>query len=102
MKKRYEGASFTWLSPFIQNCWDSELAEKFLNLNPRPTIEELRLVLKGSRIRFNFKDPYKAQGFVPDPQNPRKMRYDTDEYQRIILLEAEKRKEIMRKIIREQ
>jgi hypothetical protein len=71
MKKRYEGASFTWLSPFIQNCWDSELAEKFLNLNPRPTIEELRLVLKGSRIRFNFKDPYKAQGFVPDPQNPR-------------------------------
>jgi hypothetical protein len=78
------------------------LAKKFLNLDPRPTLEELCLVLDGSRIGFNSKDPYKAQGFVPDPQNPGKLKYDTKEYQRIILLEAEKRKEIMRKIIQER
>jgi hypothetical protein len=65
-------------------------------------VKELRLVLQGSRIGFNSKNPYKAQGFVPDPQDPRRMKYDTIEYQRIIRHEAEKRKETMRKIIRER
>ena len=102
MKERYEGASFTWSNLSIQNCWDNDLVEKFLNLNPRPTVEQLRLILQGSRIGFNSKNPYKAQGFVPDPQDPRRMKYDTIEYQRIILHEAEKRKETMRKIIRER
>jgi hypothetical protein len=102
LENRYLGASVIWLNPAMENCWDSELAEKFLNLNPRPTIEELRLVLQGSRIGFNSKDPYRAQGYVPDPQNPRKRKYDTKEYQRIILMEAEKRKEIMLKIIQER
>ncbi|MGH9974733.1 MAG: hypothetical protein ACRD8Z_02710 [Nitrososphaeraceae archaeon] len=102
MENRYLGARVTWLNRSMENCWDSELAEKFLNLNPLPTVEELSLVLQGSRIGFNSRDPYKAQGFVPDPQNPRKLKYDTNEYQGIILSEAEKRKEIMQKIIRER
>jgi len=102
MKNRYERATLTWLNLAMANCWDNELAEKFLNLNPRPTIEELRLVLQGSRIGFNSKDPFRAQGYVPDPQNPGKRKKDTKEYQRIILMEAEKRKEIMQKIIQER
>jgi hypothetical protein len=102
MKSRYEGARITWSNPLMAGCWDSRLVERFLNLNPRPSTDELRLVLQGSRIGFNSKNPYKAQGFVPDPQNPRKRRYDTGEYQKIILLEAEKRKEIMREIIQER
>jgi hypothetical protein len=102
LEERYIGASFTWLNTSMANCWDVELAKKFLNLNPRPTIEELRLVVKGSRIGFNSKDPYKAQGFVPDPQNPGSYKYDTDEYQKIILLDAENRKKTMRKIIQER
>jgi hypothetical protein len=84
MKNRYEDASVTWLNPLIANYWDSELAEKFLNLNPRPTVEQLRLILQWCRIGFNSKNPYKAQGFVPDPQNPRRMKYDKDEYLRIL------------------
>lgn len=78
------------------------MAEKFLNLNPRPTIEELRLIVHRSKIGFNSKNPYKEEGYVPDPQNPRRWKKDTDEYQRIILLEAEKRKERMQKIIQER
>jgi hypothetical protein len=66
MKNRYKGATLTWLNLSMENCWDIELAKKFLNLDPRPTLEELCLVLDGSRIGFNSKDPYKAQGFVPD------------------------------------
>jgi hypothetical protein len=102
LEDRYLGASVTWRNDSIRNRWDSELVKKFLSLNPRPTIEELRLVLQGSRIGFNSKDPYRAQGYVPDPQIPKKRKYDTKEYQRIILLEEEKRKEIMRKIIQER
>jgi hypothetical protein len=102
LESRYLGASFTWWNRSMETCWDSELAKKFLNLNPRPTIEELHLVLQGSRIGFNSKDPYRAQGYVPDPQNPGKRKKDTEEYQRIILMEAEKRKEIMQKIIQER
>jgi hypothetical protein len=102
LENRYLGASVTWSNDSMENCWDSELAEKFLNLNPRPTVEELRLVLQGSRIGFNSKDPYRAQGDVPDPQNPGKQKYDTKEYRRIILMEAEKCKEIMQKIIQER
>lgn len=102
LESRYLGASVTWLNRSMENCWNSELAEKFLSLNPRPTVAELRLVLQGSRIGFNSKDPYKAQGYIPDPQNPGKRKYDTIEYQRIILKEAEKRKEIMQNIIQER
>ncbi len=102
LESRYFGASVTWFNDSIQNRWDSELAKKFLNLNPRPTVEELRLVLQGSRIGFNSKDPYRAKGYVPDPQNPGKKIYDTKEYQRIILMDEEKRKEIMQKIIQER
>ncbi|MGH9976836.1 MAG: hypothetical protein ACRD8Z_13535 [Nitrososphaeraceae archaeon] len=101
-KSRYANARVTWLNRSMENCWDGELAEKFLDLNPRPTVEELRLVLQGSRIGFNSKDSYKAQGLVPDPLHPGKLKYNTKEYQRIILMEAEKRKEIMRKIIQER
>jgi hypothetical protein len=79
MKNRYLCASVTWSNLAMENCWDNELAEKFLNLNPRSTVAELRLVLYGSRIGFNFKDPYRAQGYVPNPQNPEKWKYDTDE-----------------------
>ena len=102
MKSRYEGAYLTWLSPLIKNCWDSELVERFLALNPRPSVEELHLVLQGSRIGFNSKNPYVRQGFIPDPQNPRKMKYDKDKYRQIILDEAEKRKKLMRNIIKER
>ena len=102
MENRYRNAGGVWLNRSILNCWDSELVERFLSLNPRPTIKELRLILQGSMIGFNSKNQYKAQGFVSDPQNPRKLKYDTDEYQRIILLEAEIRKEIMLKIIQER
>ena len=102
MKSRYENASVTWLNSSIRNCWDPELAGRFLNLNLRPAVEELRLVVQGSRIGFNSKNEYKAQGFAPDPENPSKLKYDTNEYQQIILREAEKRKEIMRKIIKER
>jgi hypothetical protein len=86
----------------IKNYWNNELVEKFLNLNPRPTVEQLRLILHGSRIGFNSRNPYKAQGFVPDPQNPSRMKYDKDEYLRILESEAKKRNEIMLIIVQER
>jgi hypothetical protein len=102
MKNRYLNASTTWMNASIKNYWNNELVEKFLNLNPRPTVEQLRLILHGSRIGFNSRNPYKAQGFVPDPQNPSRMKYDKDEYLRILESEAKKRNEIMLKIVQER
>jgi hypothetical protein len=102
MKNCYLSASVTWLDLAMKSCWDNELADKFLNLNPRPTVAELRLVLQGSRIGIYSKDPYRGQRYVPDSQNPGKRNYDTKEYQRNIVMEAEKYKEIMQKIVQER
>ena len=43
-KKLYKYAGSYWSDHSSADCWSSELAERFLNLDPRPTITELKQV----------------------------------------------------------
>lgn len=44
-KKLYEYSSSYWDMPSVADYWNRGLADKFLNLNPRPSVEELRQVV---------------------------------------------------------
>lgn len=90
----------------------NELCNKFLNLNPRPTIEELREALWP--LGWN---PHEHKNFIPDPDRPGFLKYESPwildkespdyvkrkpdtEYQKLLREETEKRKKFMKKVIK--
>ena len=87
-----------------QYCWNDKLAEEFLNINPRPTMAELQLILHppGLILGINSRNQYARKGYVPDPQKLGYMKYDEKEYVKIIHMEAQKRLEIMKEIIQKR
>lgn len=87
---------------FATNKWPEDLAEKFLNLQPRPTIEELKQVVypKGLALApLDSQNQYRLRGYVPDPDKPGWLKYDKEEYYRLRRQEALKRLEAMQQII---
>lgn len=58
--------------------WNPNIVEAFLNMVPRPTIEELKKVIYSSPIgRFNNgSDIYRASNLIPDPDRPGYLKYD--------------------------
>jgi hypothetical protein len=102
MKELYEHVALDFPSdPSISKWWDNELAWRFLDLYPRPTIEELKQVvhLPEPVIGLTSENRYSWKGFVPSPENLRMWKYDKKEYLRILHLEVLKRQDIMRQII---
>ncbi len=79
--------------------WPNELCKKFLNLNPRPTISELKQAL----IPLGW-NPHRHRNRVPDPDKPNYLKYDPDgqEYKKLLKDEVEKRREFMKRIIEER
>lgn len=101
MKKLYEYSSSYWDMPSVADYWNSGLADKFLNLNPRPSVTELRQVVypPGLVIGLTSQNQTTWRGYVPDPQKPGWMKYDEKEYLKTLRLEAEKRNDAMKQII---
>jgi cytochrome c2 len=101
MKKLYEYSSSYWDTPSIADYWNSGLADRFLNLNPRPSVAELRQViyLSGLVVGLTSQNQNIWRGYVPDPQKPDAMKYDEKEYLKTIRLEAKKRNDAMKQII---
>jgi hypothetical protein len=94
----YDNVSFYW-STEIE--WPKGLCEKFLKINPRPTIGELRQVLfpiGGLWLTSQNQDT--CRGFVPDPDRPGWKKYDKEEYLKILKEEAQNRIELMLKIMK--
>jgi hypothetical protein len=85
--------------------WPIGLSDKFLNLDPRPTVEELHRVLSGPEIilRLDSQNQYSHRGYVTvpdgDPSTPRLMRYDEEEYKKLLKQDAQKQQELMQQII---
>lgn len=90
----------------------NELCEKFLNLNPRPTIGELREALWP--LGWN---PHEHKNFIPDPDRPGYLKYESPwildkespdyvkrkpdtEYQKLLREETEKRRKFIKKVIK--
>jgi hypothetical protein len=98
-KKLYEYASF-FSSDKIH--WSEDLAEKFLNLSPRPTIVELKQVVYPRDLALkplDSQNQYSNRNFVPDPDKPGWVKYDKEEYVKLRKREARTRQEIMQHII---
>ena len=101
-KGLYKHAGFYWSDRSIGNCWSDELTEKFLNLNPRPTITELKRVVypPGLVIRpLTSQNQYNRRGLVPNPEKPGWLKYDKEKYIEILKQEAQKRQQVMQQII---
>jgi hypothetical protein len=101
-KQLYKNASFYWGDSSIADCWSDELTEKFLDLNPPPTITELERVAEppGLVLRpLTSQNQYKDRGLVPDPKKPGWLKYDKEKYIEILKHEAQKRQQVMQQII---
>jgi hypothetical protein len=86
----------------MADCWSDELTEKFLKLDPRPTIKELERVAEPLGLVISpltSQNQYKRRGLVPDPDNPGWLKYVKENYVKILKQEAQKRQRIMQQII---
>jgi len=98
LKRIYDSQSFYW-SELID--WSEGLIEKFLNLDPRPTIAELERVLYGPEIalRLDSQNQYTRRGYVPDRNRPGWLKYDQEEYKKLLKQDAKKQQKLMQQII---
>ncbi len=103
--------------------WDKGICERFLNSEPRPTIQEMEQVIYSSPLQRynNGSDFYRMQqkvplegkpgffkkdlsGLIQDPKRPGKIIYNPDpnfisDYQKLVVEEAHIRQAIMTRII---
>jgi hypothetical protein len=101
-KKLYKYAGSYWSDHSLADCWSSELAERFLILDPRPTITELKQVASPPGLiieALTSQNQYNRRGLVPDPEKPGWLKYDKEAYIKILKQEAQKRQQVMRQII---
>lgn len=77
----------------------NELCEKFLNVDPKPNIHELQHAL----YPLDW-DPHKHTNLIPNPDRPGYLKYDIEgkEYQKLLEEETQKRREFMKRIIKER
>lgn len=85
----------------LKFVWNEQLTEQFLNLVPRPTTEELVNVIMpqgvgGTKSSDIFDKDF---GYVPNPDEPGWLKYDAEEYRKILKQEAILRIDFMKKII---
>jgi hypothetical protein len=81
-----------------------EVVTKFLNLDPRPTIEELRQVLFSPKLklRLNSQNLLRKEACIPNPERPgwfKRDRRPYHEYLKLVKADAHKQQEIMQQVI---
>jgi hypothetical protein len=56
----------------VDDYLDRKVVTKFLNLDPRPTIEELRHVLFSPelKLRLNSQNQLRKEAWIPNPEKP--------------------------------
>lgn len=87
------------LSSNVKYDWPDGLIDKFLNLNPRPTIQELTEVLNASVLKLNTENQYTGRGWVTDPTRVGYLKYDFNTYGKILKKDAKMHIQTMQKII---
>ena len=97
--------------------WPPGLCTTFLNIIPRASMAELNKVVwplgwDPHKHRNQIPNPekpgylkYDTSPWIPDPENPGKMKYNyaadfLTDYQKLLVEESQKRKEIMKEIIK--
>jgi hypothetical protein len=83
---------------------DRKVVAKFLNLDPRPTIEELRHVLFSPelKLRLNSQNQLRKEAWIPNPEKPgwfKRDRRPYHEYLKLVKADAQKQEQIMQQVI---
>ena len=83
---------------------DRKVVAKFLNLAPRPTIEELRHVLFSPELKLglNSQNQLRKEARIPNPEKPgwrKRDRRPYHEYLKLVKADAQKQQEIMQQAI---
>jgi hypothetical protein len=81
-----------------------EVVTKFLNLDPRPTIEELRQVLFSPELKLglNSQNQLRKEAWIPNPEKPgwfKRDRRPYHEYLKLVKADAQKQQEIMQQVV---
>jgi hypothetical protein len=88
----------------VDDYLDRKVVAKFLNLDPRPTIEELRHVLFSPelKLRLNSQNQLRKEAWIPNPEKPgwrKRDRRPYHEYLKLVKADAQKQQEIMQQVI---
>jgi hypothetical protein len=88
----------------VDDYLDRKVVTKFLNLDPRPTIEELRHVLFSPelKLRLNSQNQLRKEAWIPNPEKPgwrKRDRRPYHEYLKLVKADAQKQQEIMQQVI---
>jgi hypothetical protein len=88
----------------VDDYLDRKVVTKFLNLDPRPTIEELRHVLFSPelKLRLNSQNQLRKEALIPNPEKPGWLKRDRrpyHEYLKLVKADAQKQQEIMQQVI---
>ena len=88
----------------VDDYLNHEVVAKFLNLDPRPTIEELRHVLLSPelKLRLNPQNLLRKEARIPIPEKPgwfKRDRRPYHEYLKLVKADAQKQEQIMQQVI---
>jgi hypothetical protein len=109
LRRRIRGFNNLYIKEFRYDArmkniinWDPELPEKFLKIHRRPTIDEMRLVIRSSPLHRTSSATlqHKSIPRKPDPNDPAWSIPDNDKYEELIIEEAKRRRKLMLKIIK--
>jgi hypothetical protein len=88
----------------VDDHLDRKVVTRFLNLDPRPTIEELRQVLFSPEIKLGLSSQnlLRKEAWVPNPEKPGWFKHDRPpyhEYLKLVKADAQRQQEIMQQVI---
>src|SRR5215208_4892617 len=88
----------------VDDYLNRKVVTKFLNLDPRPTIEELRQVLFSPELKLglNSQNQLRKEAWIPNPEKPgwfKRDRRPYHEYLKLVKAHAQKQEQIMQQVI---
>jgi hypothetical protein len=88
----------------VDDYLDRKVVAKFLNLDPRPTVQELRQVLfsPGLKLGLNSQNQLRKEARIPNPEKPGWIKRDRrpyHEYLKLVKADAQKQQEIMQQAV---
>jgi hypothetical protein len=88
----------------VDDYLNRKVVTEFLNLEPRPTIQELRQVLlsRELKLKLNSRNQLRKEALIPDPDRPGWLKHDRPpyhEYLKLVKADAQKQQGIMQQII---
>jgi hypothetical protein len=88
----------------VDDYLDRKVVAKFLDLDPQPTIEELRHVLYSPELKLglNSQNQLRKEAWIPNPEKPgwfKRDKHPYREYLKLVKADAQKQQQIMQQVV---